>query len=102
MMNTIPQSGEPASSEIEAQRPDFDARAERYRGAAELSPLMTWTARADGTVLSVADRWLDMTGVTREDISNDVWSALVHAEDLAPLRDAWARAIGMSNPFECD
>lgn len=102
MMKTIPQSGEPASSEFEAQQQDFDARAERIRGADESSLLITWVARADGRMLSVADRWLDMMGVAREDATIDAWTALVHAEDVAPLRDAWARATGTSGPFECD
>ena len=58
-------------------------------------PGLVWTAREDGCIDSVNQRWLDYTGVSEDDIIGLGWRRAVHPEDLPQLLEYWRARLRM-------
>jgi PAS domain S-box-containing protein len=83
---------------VQAERRESERR---YRNLAEAVPHVVWTARPDGTVDYLNQRWFEYTGIPSGEIGGG-WYVGVHAEDLARSREAWseARRVGRAYEFE--
>jgi PAS domain S-box-containing protein len=75
---------------------------DEYRYSFELSPQVSWTADADGSIIDFNQLWLDLTGLTRGEALGDGWNRVVHTEDLPAMAAAWKRSIGNGEPFDVE
>ena len=75
---------------------------DHFRATAELSPQIPWTASPEGHVTSFSERWLELTGMSREAALGDGWSEVPHPDDRGALRIAWARATETGQPFDIE
>lgn len=73
---------------------------QRYRLLIEAMPHLVWTASPDGAVDYYNQRWLDYTGMTREESLSSGWQFILHPDDWQKTLDAWSRAILTGEPYE--
>jgi len=52
-------------------------------------PGLVWTAHPDGSVEFLNARWLEYTGLTRDDVSTVGWESVIHVDDLAKVLTTW-------------
>jgi PAS domain S-box-containing protein len=52
-------------------------------------PTFAWSARPDGSVEFLNERWLNYTGLSAEQALDWKWTAAVHPDDLNNLTDYW-------------
>lgn len=72
---------------------------QHYRFAAELNPQVAWTARPDGQLDRVAERWMDWTGTTG---LGDTWGHGLHADDLERSTVAWGHSLATGEPYDIE
>ena len=72
---------------------------DHYRHTVELNPQVTWTARPDGQLNRVANRWNVWTGTTGLGGS---WVDAIHPEDHQPSLEAWARSVATGEPYDIE
>ncbi len=72
------------------------------RNVIELSPQVPWTADADGRITDFNDRWLTLTGLTREQALGDGWVRAPHPDDLPAMQAAWARAVATGSRYDVE
>jgi PAS domain S-box-containing protein len=85
--------------EIQAGAVALRESEDHYRHAVELNPQVSWTARPDGCLDRVAQRWHDWTGTTG---LGSTWGDAVHPDDLGPSVDAWSRSWRTGVPYEIE
>lgn len=66
---------------------------EHYQGLFDLSPHAPWVMDPQGNVTEVSQRWIDMTGLTREQSLGYGWLRAVHPDDITPRREALLRSL---------
>ena len=81
---------------LETYREEID----HLRYTVELNPELPWIAEPDGKVIGFTDRWLAMTGLTREDALGDGWARVIHPDDLAHTAGATQNAVLTGDPFD--
>jgi PAS domain S-box-containing protein len=47
----------------------------------DLNPEMQWAMDSEGNILDVNSRWVELTGLTKEQTRNLGWLAVLHPED---------------------
>jgi PAS domain S-box-containing protein len=66
----------------------------RFRALADASPALIWQIDANGSALYLNQRYLEVTGLTREQLLDKGWHAVVHPDDrdgyLSAIREALA------------
>jgi PAS domain S-box-containing protein len=72
------------------------------RGVIDTLPGLIWTARADGWVDSVNQRWCDYTGLGFEEAVGAGWQATIHPDDVERLLDYWAGLLEGGQPGEIE
>ncbi|MGF6774790.1 PAS domain S-box-containing protein [Paraburkholderia sp. GAS199] len=74
---------------------------EELRATIDAIPGMVWSSSSDGELTFINRRWNDM-GVTLDEGEGgaNVWSAIVHPEDLPEMQQDWQSAITAGSPFE--
>jgi PAS domain S-box-containing protein len=72
---------------------------EHYRHAAELNPQVAWTARPDGQLDRVAERWREWTGTSG---LGDTWGLGLHEEDLAFTIAAWRKSVATGQHYDVE
>lgn len=72
---------------------------ENYRFAVEVHPQVAWTARPDGQLDHVAERWHEWTGTSG---LGDSWGKGLHPEDVNYSADAWANAIATGTSYDVE
>jgi PAS domain S-box-containing protein len=72
---------------------------DHYRHTVELNPQVTWTARPDGQLDRVAQRWRDWTGTTG---LGETWAQAVHADDQERSLMAWAHSVSTGEPYDIE
>jgi PAS domain S-box-containing protein len=72
---------------------------DHYRHTVELNPQVTWTARPDGQLDRVAQRWQDWTGTSGLGGS---WAEAIHPDDLGPSLEAWTRSFKTGQPYDIE
>ncbi|HMG13209.1 MAG TPA: PAS domain S-box protein, partial [Gemmatimonadaceae bacterium] len=56
-------------------------------------PGLIWTARPDGHVDFLNQRWREYTGLSADDAYGSGWQAAIHPEDLPRLLERWPSAL---------
>ena len=79
----------------------FEAQAD-YRDFVELNPQVPWMASPSGQILDFNQRWLDLTGLTREQALGSGWTEVTHPEDLDRMTAAWARVAATGEPYDVE
>ena len=75
---------------------------DHYRHTVELSPQIPWTADAAGRVVSFAPRWLELTGLTRDQATGEGWARVAHPDDLPRMVEAWAHSVRTGEPYDVE
>jgi PAS domain S-box-containing protein len=65
-------------------------------------PAMIWTARPDGQLDFISQRWLEYAGVTFEQKLAQEWGAQCHPDDVHEVRKEWRAAVAQGRPFEAE
>ena len=65
-------------------------------------PDMVWTARADGSIDFVNQRWCEFTNLGIGESLGQGWQAAIHAEDLPELLERWRLIVTSGNPGEME
>jgi PAS domain S-box-containing protein len=86
---------------VERARADLALRVseDHYRNTVELNPQVTWTARPDGQLDNVSQRWMEWTGTTG---LGDTWADGLHPEDRARTFEAWAASVATGRPYDIE
>ncbi len=71
-----------------------------YRYSVELNPQVSWVANPNGDIEDFTQRWLDLTGLTRQQALGNGWTKVVHSDDLPGMEDAWLQSIRTGQPFD--
>ena len=78
----------------------IEENAIKLRMLLESLPQMAWTAKPDGYVDYVNQRWLDYTGLSYQDSISSNWRAAIHADDLDTHLKKWKYSILNQKSFE--
>jgi PAS domain S-box-containing protein len=65
-------------------------------------PGLLWTARPDGWVDFLNQRWLDYTGMTLEQGLGWAWQPGYHPDDLGTVLSKWRAAVAERKPLEVE
>jgi PAS domain S-box-containing protein len=93
------------STDIEDRKRAEDALREsedRLRLVVDTIPALVWSALPDGSVDFVNERWLQYTGLSREDSLGWRWTAMIHHEDIARTTDYWRTVLLSGEPAESE
>jgi PAS domain S-box-containing protein len=93
------------STDIEDRRRAEDALREsedRLRLVVDTIPAIVWSALPDGAIDFVNERWLQYTGLSREDSLGWRWTAAIHPEDLVRATIAWRAILQSGDPAEIE
>lgn len=104
------QEGRPAYyiaivEDISASKAIEDALIEsedHYRFMVDSSPQMPWTANPDGTMTDFSDRWLTLTGLTRDKTDDNSWRNVIHPDDFDALLLKWRHSVTTGTPYEAE
>ena len=83
---------------VEALRESED----HYRNAVELNPQVPWTATPSGEIEDFGSRWLELTGLTREQALGHGWITVQHPEDIPRMTEAWTKSIDTGEPYDIE
>src|SRR5262245_57715015 len=65
-------------------------------------PGLVWTARPDGQIDSINQRWTGLTGLAVDRSCGRAWQDAIHPEDLPGLLAGWQSAGAASAPVEAE
>ncbi|HEV2605209.1 MAG TPA: PAS domain S-box protein [Microvirga sp.] len=74
-------------------------REDHYRHTVELNPQVTWTARPDGQLDYVNQRWESWTGTSG---LGSIWCDALHPDDRGPTMEAWTHAFTTGEPYDSE
>ena len=85
----------------DAHRADLALREseDHYRHAVELDPQTTWTARPDGQLDHVNQRWFEWTGTTG---LGSTYADGLHADDRERTVAVWGRSVATGEPYDIE
>jgi PAS domain S-box-containing protein len=89
-----------ALDEIKASELALRSSEEHFRVAVELNPQIIWTADAKGGVTSFDQRWLQLTGLTRDQALESGWLQVCHRDYKQQMADAWAHSVQTKAPYD--
>jgi formate hydrogenlyase transcriptional activator len=75
---------------------------DQVRLAIDTVPGMLWTARPDGWIDFINQRWLDYTGITLEQGLGWGWEVAFHPDDLEQTKSKWRTALVERKAFESE
>ena len=75
---------------------------DRLRLVIDTIPAYAWSARPDGSVDFINQRFLEFTGRSVADIPGWDWRSFVHPHDLAKYLGSWKAAIATGEPMESE
>jgi PAS domain S-box-containing protein len=75
---------------------------DRLRLVIDTIPAYAWSARPDGSVDFINQRFLEFTGRSMQDILGRGWESLVHPDDLASYVGEWQAAVATGKPMESE
>src|SRR5713226_10488895 len=75
---------------------------DRLRLVIDTIPAHVWSARPDGSVDFINQRFLESTGLSIEDLLGWGWGAAVHPDDLTRFRDEWRVVLATGEPMESE
>ena len=71
---------------------------EQLRVMIDTIPALTWTCLPDGVTEFLNQRWLDYTGLSREESLGWGWKASIHPDDLGKLMKTWQSLRASGKP----
>ncbi len=74
----------------------------RYKTIAEAMPVIVWSTDSEGTVNYLNERWVEFTGVSREESYTMTLERFIHPEDSATIAPQWERAARAGFEFEAE
>jgi PAS domain S-box-containing protein len=74
----------------------------QFRLLAETIPQHVWSVSPDGSVNYLNQRWLNYTGLTREEADHGDWTLCLHPADVEPVTRAWREAWARGRPYEIE
>jgi PAS domain S-box-containing protein len=75
---------------------------DRLRLVIDTIPAHAWSARPDGSVDFINQRFLEFTGRSMEDMLGWGWGSLVHPEDLTRYIGDWQAAVAIGEAMESE
>ena len=81
-------------------REELVAELDRLRWLVEANPQVPWTADAEGNITDFSQRWLDLTGLTREQALGRGWIQAPHPDDLPHMMEAWTRSLATGESYD--
>ena len=75
---------------------------ERLRRVIDTIPAYAWSARPDGSVDFINQRFLEFTGRSMEDMLGWGWGSSVHSDDLSRYVSEWRSAIACGEAMESE
>jgi PAS domain S-box-containing protein len=73
---------------------------EDRRRMVELSPQIPWTLDADGNLMDISSRWVQLTGMSREQTRKMGWLDALHADDVVPTMEALKEVLHTGKPID--
>jgi len=65
-------------------------------------PTFAWSARPDGSVDFLNERWVEYTGISAEQALDWKWTVSIHPDDLNNLTDYWRSIMATGEPGEIE
>ncbi|HEX8874336.1 MAG TPA: PAS domain S-box protein, partial [Nitrosospira sp.] len=75
-----------------AERSALESEA-RFRAMSEASPALTWQVDQEGNVVYLNQRYLDMVGMTSEELMPAGWRSILHPDDAPAYVAAFEQAL---------
>ena len=75
---------------------------DRIRRIINTVPGLLWSARPNGWIDFISQRWLDYTGMTLEQALGWGWIPAFHPDDLEQVLSKWRAALAEGKPFEAE
>jgi len=73
-----------------------------FRSLSEAIPGIIWTARADGAVDFVSDRWYSYSGESPQPNKTLAWKQALHPDDLPPTVAKWEQCVRTGEAYETE
>src|ERR1700688_729975 len=77
-------------------------RAEDIRLLIDTIPVSVWLTRPDGSAEFFNQRWLEYTGLPREQALDWGWKVAIHPEDLPRMLETFQEALNLRRSFEVE
>jgi PAS domain S-box-containing protein len=74
----------------------------QYRTLTEVIPQIVWTAKPDGNVDYVNNRWYEFTGMDFEQTRDWGWQPALHPDDVEIVSLRWRESLASGEPFEAE
>ena len=68
----------------------------------DVLPGLVWTARLDGHIDFLNQRWCEYTGLGVEEAYGEGWQTAIHPEDLPELLERWRSIRASGEPGEME
>jgi len=75
---------------------------DRLRLAIDTIPALVWSARPDGSVDFVNQRWEEYTGLSLEEGLGWKWGETVHPDDIGKFGEEWRAALASGEPMRTE
>ena len=75
---------------------------DRLRLVIDTIPAYAWSARPDGSVDFINQRFLEFTGLSMKDMLGWDWASLIHPDDLTTFVGKWQAAVATGEPMESE
>jgi PAS domain S-box-containing protein len=75
---------------------------DRIRQIIDTVPALIWTARPDGSLDFISQRWLDYAGITLEEKQGSELGEQCHPDDCDQFLSKWRAALAEGKPFETE
>lgn len=85
---------------LERSEAELREREAQYRAATVLNPQIPWTADAQGLVDSFDDRWLALTGRSREALLGEGWVQVPHPDHRERMQQAWQHSLASGAAYD--
>jgi PAS domain S-box-containing protein len=69
------------------------------RLAIDTIPALVWTARPDGSLDFINQRWAEI-GVSLQDLRGSQWTAVIHPAEVESVTEHWNAAVATGQPYE--
>ena len=73
-----------------------------FRSLSEAIPGIIWTARADGAIDFVSDRWYSYSGQAAQPNKDLAWKQALHPDDVAVTVAKWAECVRTGEAYEME
>jgi len=73
---------------------------EDRRRIVDLSPQIPWTLDADGNLMEISSRWVQLTGMSCEQARNLGWLEALHPEEMVPTMKSLKEALDTGKPID--